>query len=123
LLSRGYSVLCLAIESIGFDLLRTRVHLRGNAAQVIVHATAARPGDTTEPCDRYPQMTDPALPNRIIAQGRALVCAIEPTGLSADGGLQAAAPCHYEGRAYLGERGDTERVGAHWGPPRGTVDE
>jgi hypothetical protein len=64
---------------------------------------------------------DPELTDRIIAQGRALVRAIEalgtiePTGPPAAGRLQAPPAGHREGRAHLGEREDTERVGAHWG--------
>lgn len=33
----------------------------------------------------------------------------------ADGRLQAPSVGHCRGRACLGEQGDTERVGAHWG--------
>jgi hypothetical protein len=35
-------------------------------------------------------------------------------GPPADGRLQASYVGHCRGRACLGERGDTERVGAHW---------
>jgi hypothetical protein len=38
------------------------------------------PTDNSEPWDAYPQMIDPAPTDRIIAQGRALVRAIEALG-------------------------------------------
>jgi hypothetical protein len=38
------------------------------------------PIPTPKPYDRYPQMADPELTDRIMSQGRALVHAIEPLG-------------------------------------------
>jgi len=65
---------------------------------------------------------------RIITRGKALVRAIEALGTIEPTGpfecalarllighLQAPPAGHREGRAHLGERGDTERVRAHQG--------